>query len=302
MQTSLILQCTLSVEELKLLDEDDIATLVESFDGADPLLKMYTLEAIVDNKNRSKAVDSLIKLLKDEESAVRAKVAWALGKIKDKRAVAPLIKQLKDDSSEVRKSAIRALGELWALGSKPVLVAMLLDNSWEVRSESAVVLEYMNWKPADKAENVLHLIAKEKWEEIVKLEKFNIYILVHFLGDSEKEIGKQIAWSLGEIGNPKAIQPLYDLMMTEDILDVIKTASEALGKIGGERVMNLLHVAIHDANWYVRKCAAETLGTFGTPKSVAPLLEMVDDESLYVQKAVKKVLVDFSSKKDKESE
>ena len=85
MQTSLILQCTLSVEELKLLDEDGIATLLESLDGADPLLRMFTLEAIVDNKNRTKAVESLIKLLKDEESAVRAKVAWALGKIKDKR-------------------------------------------------------------------------------------------------------------------------------------------------------------------------------------------------------------------------
>lgn len=285
-----------------MLDEDDIATLVESLDGADPLLRMYTLEAIVDNKNRTKAVESLIKLLRDEESAVRAKVAWALGKIKDKRAVAPLIKQLKDDSGAVRKSIVRALGELWALESKPVLVALLLDNNWEARSESAVVLEYLGWKPSDKTENVLLLIAKEKWAEIVKLEKFNIDILVRFLGDSDKEIRKQIAWSLGEIGNPKAIQPLYDLMMTEDIHDVIKTAAESLGKIGGESVMNLLHVSLHDTNWYVRKCTAEALGTFGTPKSVAPLLEMVDDESLYVQKAVKKVLVEISGKKNQENE
>ncbi len=281
-----------------MLDEDDIATLVESLDGADPLLSMYTLEAIVDNKNRTKAVETLIKLLRDEESAVRAKAAWALGKIKDKRAVAPLIKQLNDASGVVRKSVIRALGELWALESKPVLLALLLDNSWEARSESAVVLEYMGWKPSDKTENVLLLIAKEKWSEIVKLEKFNIDILVRFLGDSDKEIRKQIAWSLGEIGNPKAIQPLYDLMMTEDIHDVIETASKSLGKIGGESVMNLLHVAIHDSNWYVRKCAAETLGTFGTPKSVAPLLEMVDDESLYVQKAVKMVLNDITREDD----
>ena len=281
-----------------MLDEDDIATLVESLDGADPLLRVYTLEAIVDNKNRSKAVGSLIKLLRDEESSVRAKVAWALGKIKDKRAVAPLIKQLKDDSGAVRKSIIRALGELWALESKPVLVALLLDNNWEARSESAVVLEYMGWKPSDKTENVLLLIAKEKWAEIVKLEKFNIDILVRFLGDSDTEIRKQITWSLGEIGNPKAIQPLYDLMMTEDIHDVIKTAAESLGKIGGEKVMNLLHVAIRDTNWYVRKCSAEALGTFGTPKSVAPLFEMVNDESFYVQKAVKKVLNDITRKDD----
>lgn len=286
-----------------MLDEDDIATLVKSLDGADSLLRMYTLEAIVDNKNRSKAVDPLIELLRDEESAVRAKVAWALGKIKDKRAVAPLIKQLKDDSGAVRKSVIKALGELWALESKPVLLALLLDNNWEARSESAVVLEYMGWKPSDKTENVLFLIAKEKWAEIVKLEKFNVDILVRFLGDSEEEIRKQIAWSLGEIGNTRAIQPLYDLMMTEDIHDVIKTAAESLGKIGGEKVMNLLHVAIHDdSNWYVRKCAAEALGTLGTPKSIAPLLDLVDDESLYVQKAVKKVLIDISGKNKQESE
>ena len=59
-----------------------------------------------------KAVDGLIAALHDNEWQVRAKVAWAIGQIADRRATDALTTSLKDARPEVRKMAAWALAEL----------------------------------------------------------------------------------------------------------------------------------------------------------------------------------------------
>ena len=57
-------------------------------------------------------MDGLIAALKDPEWKVRAKAAWAIGEIADKRGVSALAESLKDESAEVRKMAAWALSEV----------------------------------------------------------------------------------------------------------------------------------------------------------------------------------------------
>jgi len=57
-----------------------------------------------------RAVDGLIKALKDQDETVRSQAAWALGAIGDGRASDALAATLKDTSPKVRRQAAWALG------------------------------------------------------------------------------------------------------------------------------------------------------------------------------------------------
>src|SRR5437867_7458212 len=57
-----------------------------------------------------RAVDALVKALKDKDPNVRVAVAGALGKIGDPKTGAPLLEALKDHDHSVRRAVVEALG------------------------------------------------------------------------------------------------------------------------------------------------------------------------------------------------
>ena len=69
-----------------MLDEDDMKYLLESLMDEDPHVRVFTINSIVDNSKRETAVDDIIKALLDDNGEVRARAAWALGKIQSKIA------------------------------------------------------------------------------------------------------------------------------------------------------------------------------------------------------------------------
>ncbi|MCJ7727338.1 MAG: HEAT repeat domain-containing protein, partial [Methanoregula sp.] len=60
----------------------------------------------------ARAVEPLIKSLKDKDRRVREQAAVALGEIGDERAVEPLLWALKDENDGVREQAKEAIGKL----------------------------------------------------------------------------------------------------------------------------------------------------------------------------------------------
>lgn len=75
-----------------------------------------------------RAVDPLIKLLKDQENIMRFTAATSLGQIGDTRAVEPLIKALGDKEKAVCLVAARALGELRDARASFALVKLLNEE------------------------------------------------------------------------------------------------------------------------------------------------------------------------------
>ena len=177
-----------------------------------------------------------------------------------------------------------------ALDAIPSLISKLCDDNWEVRAESAVVLEYLGWNPSNIEEKSLQLIAKGKWEELVKLSNLNSNLLLQFLNDSDRETRGKIAWILGELRETKAVQPLFDLFMTDGFQDVKESASIALGRIGGAVALDLLLVALHDDDWFIRKNAATALGYVNDRSSIAALEELLKDDNTFVSKSAKEAL------------
>ena len=273
-----------------MLDEDDMKYLLESLKDKDPHIRIFTINSIVDNKNKHEALSALIELLFDDIPAVRNRAAWALGKIPDLSSFDSLIQALDDINADVRKNTIRSLGELLAFDSIPNLISKLNDENWEVRAEAAVVLEYLGWNPSNVEEKSLQLIARGKWEELVKLNELNSDLLLVFLNDSDRETRGKIAWILGEIKEEKAVQSLFDLFMTDEFQDVKESASVALGRIGGKSSLDLLLVALHDDDWFIRKNAATALGHINDKSSIAALEELLNDDNTFVSKSAKEAL------------
>ncbi|WP_449416307.1 HEAT repeat domain-containing protein [Phormidium nigroviride] len=75
----------------------------------------------------TKAVESLLCALHNENWMTQYWAAISLGKLKDKRATYPLIEALKDSESEVRQMAVWALGEIEDLRAAEPLIEALQD-------------------------------------------------------------------------------------------------------------------------------------------------------------------------------
>lgn len=276
-----------------MLDEDDINRLIESLKDEDPHLRIFTINSIADNKDREEAIPILIKLLYDDEPSVRCRAAWALGKIGSLKAMNELLELINDQNKDVRKSIIRALGDIQAFDAIPEIVKALEDEDWEVRAETAVVLEYFGWVPSNRKEEILNLISKEKWEELLKLESLEIQQILVFLKDNDKDIRAKSAWVLGEIKEPKSIQSLFDLFMIDGNQEVKESSAQALSKVGGKEVVELLVVALHDHDWYIRKTAASALGNLQDPSSIEPLRRLLNDDNTFVKKTAEEALKKF---------
>lgn len=280
-----------------MLDEDEMEYLLESLRDEDPHVRIFTINSIVDNSDNKSAIPSLIKCLFDDVPEVRSRAAWALGKIEATEAMDELVKALGDKDWRVRKSAARALGDMYAFDAMNELVWKLEDESWEVRSEVAVVLEYLGWVPKTIDEEILNIIAKEKWEELLYLKQINLYKILNFLNDQDKDVRSKAAWVLGEIANTDAVQPLFDLFMVDINNDVKVSAVKALGKIGTSKVVDLLHVATHDKDWFIKQNAAEILGIISNVSSIEPLEKLLEDDNPFVQRSAQEALTKIKKKK-----
>jgi len=79
-------------------------------------------------------------------------------------------------------------------------------------------------------------------------------------GDSfdARSIRRDAARALGELEDPRAVEPLIAALKDESF-SVRKAAAEALGKIGDTRAVEPLSAALKDKDSDVRKAAAEAL-------------------------------------------
>lgn len=193
------------------------------------------------------AVPTLIKALKDEDEHGRYSAASALGVIGDRRAVPALIESLKDKSKVVRLDAAEALGEIgddkavpglagalrdkndnvsWAAAlalakigevAVPALVEGLKDKRWRVRHNASEVLSNRNrrYSPVNLA-RIAGKIALPTLSEALK--------------DRQWSVRYNVAYILGEVGDKRAVKPLYNLLNDKD--GAVSTAArEALKKI-----------------------------------------------------------------------
>lgn len=158
----------------------------------------------------SRAVEPLIQALEIplsladpyESIGIQQLAAQILGELDDSRAVSPLIRALQNGYWGTRRQAVKSLGNLRDSRAIEPLIKALEDSDKELSSMAAVSLVYL------KAVNPL----------------------IQALKHSDRYIRMLAARSLGDIKDPKALEPLSHLTEDSD-WNVRETAIRALKKI-----------------------------------------------------------------------
>lgn len=245
----------------------------------------YVLGTICDLK----ASDALIARLADHDRDVRKAAAESLGMMRSKKAVPALVSVLGDSDSDVRKSATYAL---WNIGDERAiqpLIGELNDPNRAVREAAAEALQALGWRAQTTEEKALLAVAVHDWDMASQLGKDAFDILVATLKDHDKEIQQGAIEALGKIGDPQALEPLFDMLKHWEP-DVRRAALRALSIIHDPRAVDAILVLLDDKEGEVRKMAAKALGEFKQPQSVTPLLARLKDKESGVRQTAAEAL------------
>ena len=147
--------------------------------------------------------------------------------------------------------------------------------------------------------------------------------LIKALRYKDWSVRREAAEALGEIGDLRAIKPLYEIIMSDRDKDVRERAAEALGKLADKygftpmglalqeaaeglsrfaegkfkTVEQLIHALQNDSNPFVQMGAAIDLGLHGDPKAIEPLRYAIQhDPDPAVREAAKEALEKIKSK------
>lgn len=249
--------------------------------------------------NDKSGVEPIKELLEDKNASVRAAAAQALDEMKIPIPVSMdlLKKQLDDDDEYTRITAVKILAKLKDPAVFKLLAKALDDDDYAVVKLAVKAL--LDREPAQAVHPLLDLLASgkkysEDWEEVNSAEmvegalfqigKKNAGLLIEALKSEKDQIKPTLGKLLGDLMDPKSVQPLIDLLNDQSSATG-KAAGAALGKIGKPAVKLLIEALKHDG-WKVRAGAAWALGFIRNAKAVKPLIDLFGDSNSEVKKNV----------------
>jgi len=152
------------------------------------------------------SLPDVARLLQDEDIEVRRRAAAFMGEVACDEALSCLTKAMQDSESAVRCEALKSLGKMKGEAACDLALPALQDEEWLVRYTAVTTLGEIG-----------HNKALESLVEIM-------------FGREDEEIRAWAAWSLGEIADERAIEPLqraYKTCPTE----VMKKAKDSLVEV-----------------------------------------------------------------------
>jgi len=268
--------------------------LIKLLTTAHPILRARVADVFAISKDKT-AVPALLDALQGEYFTVRARAALALGKIGDTKAIQPILKILKDPEDEVRIAACLALGLFKDPSTFDDITNILLDDvKIEVRQAAAKALGHTQ-HPAALSYLMEALRDPFWWYEreaqagdlftaIEMMGAMAVVPLIEALKDKEGAVRKFAAILLGKIGDERSIDPLgmalYDMHH-----DVGKMSAEALVKFG-VRSFEILVEALEHPEMWIRIHSVDVLPRITESRVALVLLEMLKDPEREVQRHV----------------
>ncbi len=276
-------------------------TLIQVLGTAHPIIRARVADVLGIRKDKS-AVPALLDALSGEFFTVRARAAIALGKIGDLKAVEPLLRALKDPEDDVRIGACLGLGYFKAPSTFDEITNVLLDDpKIEVRQSAAKALG--NTGHPEAVPLLMEALRDPFWwyeremqagdlfDAIEKMGAMAVEALIAALKDNEGAVRKYAAMLLGRIGDERAIEPLgmalYDLHH-----DVGKVSAESLVNFGVRSFEILVEALDHPEMW-IRIHSVDVLPKIREPRVGLILLEMLKDPEREVKKHVIEAMGDL---------
>ncbi|TFH51689.1 MAG: HEAT repeat domain-containing protein [Methanothrix sp.] len=178
----------------------------------------------------------------------------------------------------------------------PALASMLKDERWYVVRNMVTILVGIASPDSLKAlqQAATHpetKVRKEVAKSLVKLpSRDGENVLVYLLADIDKEVVRQVIFSLGVLRSRVAVRPLLDILMASDAflkeLEIKKLTVAALGRIGDkqatEPLLNILDTIgwLAPLRWMELKTAvAVALGQLGDESALPHLKKLAKRDS-----------------------
>lgn len=256
------------------------------------------------------AVEPLIPLLQHRSPALRASVAFALGRARDPRAVPALVAALRDKGEQVRVESVEALGAIGDARAVPALIAALKQRDSEVGCCAVVALGRIGDARALKPliplltdREVRHVAAEAlgrlgghqaarallqqirrsaehppHWliDPLIQTGPAGVDALLGAVADKNRLVRYDVLTALGQTRDPRAVASLLKALREDDD-DLRWTAAAGLGEIGDSRAVRPLLAALKDKVGSVRICAARALGRIGDRRAVDDLIAALQD-------------------------
>ncbi len=223
---------------------------------------------------------------------LRAEAVHALGKLHAPEVIEPLLPLLHDPVERVRQAAVDAVAQC---GQLPGVVEMLLGrlddtDAPDIRSAVEALSRIHDRRAVEPLKRLLYAARPEvRQAAVFALAVFDEdevgSLPLMLLGSEDPVLRRSAAAVLGELGDPRALEPLRLTMRDADPW-VRYEAARALGALGDRRGAAALHEALADPVGAVRLAAARALGEIRDAEAVGPLLGLAADPDEDVREAV----------------
>lgn len=270
----------LAATALEAIGEPAIEPLIQTLHDPDDD-KRAGAAAVLRKIGGARVVDLMREHMFDPDTRVREACVWVIGDAKDERAIEPLIGCLVDYMEVVRYAASVALVKMGE-PTIPALLDALQSDDHALRKAAATVLDRVGWTPGHDTAGAAYWIVREEWEWCREIGEPAVEPLLVALANDydDPDVRVAIIETLGELGDPRAVEQLTDLLM-DDFVNVCLAAAEALGSIGDPAAVPALIRALSDEYEAVCMAAAESLGAIGDERAVVPLISILADQELF---------------------
>jgi eukaryotic-like serine/threonine-protein kinase len=198
-------------------------------------------------------VEAVVRLLSDDNRAVRLEAVQCVGKLHAVEAIPKLCECLRDQDIKVQTAAIDSLIQIHDVAAVPHLIDVLKDESEQARRGAVEVLN-----------------------EVVTVEA--IKDLISALRDEDWWVRVRAADALGTLGGEKVVEAVVSLLDDGDEF-VRRYAVEILNTVPSEHAVEPLIKALDDPDWWVHERAIDALAKAGDARAVDPLLRLMGREA-----------------------
>lgn len=210
----------------KMQAEKDISGLTQALEHPRPRVRWEAMRALGELWNIPALID-----LGHDDLDTRAQAVETLGQLGDARVLKPLIASLQDPAVlyddvrytyPVRVNAIETLGKI----GDPSAIEFLLD-----------ALRKRSWGYPMKGSGPLYASLARMGEPVLKP-------LITLLGDRDRHMRELAIFALGYLGDPRAVEPLGNVLEREADYLLKRAAAQSLYKIRDQRVVPVLIAAL----------------------------------------------------------
>ncbi len=244
---------------------------------ASPELAVVTAGALAKIGDR-RAFGALLSLMGHEDASVRQAIVSALNSLGHPDMAGHMVRCLQDPNPLVRESAVKVAGYFGYPECVELLLAACADHDLNVRRAA---LEHIPYLDDDRVLGVL-VAALQEPQAAVRAAAARglaqvegtaaLQPLLAALTDRDAWVRYYAARSLGRHAFPDALPALAGLAREDPAIHVRAAAIEALGRIGGARVVSILAPLAEAEDRDLARAALSALGMVSHPDALPPLL------------------------------